>query len=314
MERSRSSSADDGEVDAPDPVEELRARVEEKYDFDDFRPRDMAEMSPEEWDAVFDPETWITGPELLDRVEDDLRTRIAYREVFAMVERQRPGEFEGPDADDGPRSDAAGGEPDAEAVDAEHTTDDAGRVLAYSDEGYAIVYPDGSVEGRGTILRDVKASVALCSMPDYEVPEPPADASLPNPEDVPEGSGDLANRLVQFIAGAQIVSALVLIVWGALFAPPSPEGQTNRVAAIIVGLLFLGFGVFLLFMVANARLSDRFRAEEYRERLRNIEAGLAPEERERPIEEVEARVIGESPEGLAPDEADDRPGRESAAE
>lgn len=298
MERSRSDEADDGEGEAPDPVAELRARVEEKYDFDDFSPRDMAEMSPEEWDAVFDPETWITGAELLDRVEDDLMSRIAYREVFAVVDRQRPGEFEGPDPDAEPEF----------AVDPDPDTD-AGRVLAYSDEGYAIVYPDGSVEGRGTILRDVKASVALCSMPDYDVPEPPEGASLPSPEEVPEGSGDLANRLVQFVAGVQLAAGAVLVGWSLFFADKSSGSNSGWQAAVIVGLLFLAFGVFLLFMVANARLSDRFRAEEYRNRLRNIEAGLEPEERERTVEEVEARVLEETADGAA-----ERPERESTAE
>ncbi|NIQ56861.1 MAG: hypothetical protein GWN85_26365, partial [Gemmatimonadetes bacterium] len=44
----------------------LREAVEAKYDFDDFRPADMAQMSLEEWEAAFDPDTWITGTELLD--------------------------------------------------------------------------------------------------------------------------------------------------------------------------------------------------------------------------------------------------------
>ena len=275
MERSRSSPEGDGEREPAGPVDELRARVEEKYDFDDFRPRDMDEMSPEEWDAVFDPDAWITGSELLDRVEDDLESRIAYREVFAVVERQR-----------------------VEGVEAE-------RLLAYSDEGYAAVYEDGSVEGRGTILRDVKASVALCSMPDYDVPEPPEDASLPDPEDVPEGSGDLANRLVQAIAAVQFVAGLVLLVGVGAFGVGGVDWGEGREIAVIVGLLFLAFGVFLLFVVANARLSDRFRAEEYRDRLRSVGDGLESAERERPIEEIEARV--------REDEADGRDERESPA-
>ena len=275
MERSRSSPDGDGGREPAGPVDDLRARVEEKYDFDDFDPRDMAEMSPEEWDAVFDPDTWITGTELLDRVEDDLNSRIAYREVFAVVERQR-----------------------VEDVDAE-------RLLAYSDEGYALVYEDGSVEGRGTVLRDVKASVALCSMPDYEVPDPPEDASLPSPEDVPVGSGDLANRLVQAIAAVQFVAGLVLFVGVGMFGYGGVDWGEGREIAVIVGVIFLAFGLFLLFMVANARLSDRFRAEEYRDRLRAVDDGPGAAERERPIEEVEARV--------REDETGERDERESPA-
>jgi hypothetical protein len=139
---------------------ELRARVEEKYDFDDFGPRDMADMSPDEWDAAFDPETWITGGELLDRVHADLERRVASRDVFAVVERRD--------------------------VDGEDS------VLAFSDEGYALVRPDGSVEGFGTVLRDVKPTVALCSMDSYEVREPPEEYELPTPEEVEGGTGSSA--------------------------------------------------------------------------------------------------------------------------
>jgi hypothetical protein len=46
-----------------------------------------------------------------------------------------------------------------------------------------------------------------------------------------------------------------------------PLGESLLVA-VVAGLGFLAFGVFLLVVVANARLSDRFRSEEYRERLR----------------------------------------------
>lgn len=235
MEGSRSDSADE----SASREAELRARVEEKYDFDDFSPEDMAQMTPEEWDAAFDPESWITGPELLERVERDLEHRIASRDVFAVVERQ---EAEGRQ-----------------------------RLIAYSDEGYALVYEDGSIEGRGTVLRDVKSTVALASMPGYEVPEGPAESTLPDPEDVAGGSGDLANVLMQVIAGVQLLAGVVLLGWTTFFAPSGEE--VGRIVGAVAGLLFLAFGVFLLFMVANARLSDRFRAEEYRSRLRGLQTG-----------------------------------------
>lgn len=224
--------ASDVEDDAgEDSVQSLREQVEAKYDFENFGPRDMAEMSAEEWEAVFDADTWITGTELLDRVEADLRTQVANRSVFAVVKR----------------------------LDA--TGDD--RVLAYSDEGYAIVYPDGTVEGQGTVLRDVKPTVALSSMPDYEVSDPPADGDLPEPDDVPQSSGELGNFMLQIIGGSLVLSGLVLGV--AAFV--ADLGGAALIAGV-VSLVFLGVGVVMFFTVANARLSDRFRAEEYRERLR----------------------------------------------
>lgn len=219
--------------------EALRREVEKRYDFDDFGPADMAEMTGDEWEAVFDHDSWITGPELLDRVEADLRDRIARRDVFAVVER---------DEIDGNQ-----------------------RLVAYSDEGFALVYEDGSVEGSGTVLRDVKPTVALASMDSYEVPEPPAEAgTLPSPAEVPEGTGDLGNRLLEFVAAAQVVAALVLFVAWLWFR--------LSIVAPIVAVGFLLFGVFLFVVVANARLSDRFRAEEFRERLRNagVESGERP--------------------------------------
>ncbi|EJN60488.1 DUF7319 domain-containing protein [Halogranum rubrum] len=218
----------------------LREQVEAKYDFDNFGPEDMAKMSLDEWEAVFDADSWVVGEELLDRVEKDLQNQIARRDVFAVVER--------------------------------HTRDGENVVVAYSDEGYAVVYPDGSVEGQGTVLRDVKPTVALCSMEDYEVQEPPENASLPHPDEVPEGTGQLGNNMLQAVAGMQILGGLGLIgAW--LFQ------LTTTLVAPVVGGVFLLVGVFLFATVANARLSDRFRAEEYRNRLRavRLEEGDRPD-------------------------------------
>jgi len=228
-------------------VDALRRAVEEKYDFDDFGPSDMAEMSADEWEAAFDPDSWIVGPELLDRVEQDLKSRIQSREVFAVLER----------FDDGGEE----------------------RLVAYSDEGYAIVSPDGSVEGQGTVVRDVKPTVALCSMDSYEVPAAPDDVSLPSPEEVPEGTGQLGNNLLQLIAVAQILVGLGLLgVWLFTDAIPTPGGYVDLVAPM-VSLVFIGIGIFLFAVVANARLSDRFRAEEFRDRLRaaGVEDGDRPD-------------------------------------
>lgn len=237
---SEPSSPDGASGDAD--LEALRRQVEEKYDFDNFGPKDMAEMTMEEWEAVFDADSWVVGEELLDRVEKDLKNQIARRDVFAVVERI--------------------------------TRDGEPQLVAYSDEGYAVVFPDGSIEGRGTVLRDVKPTVALCSMEEYEVQEPPANVSLPRPEDVPQGSGEFGNLMLQIVAGIQVLAGLGLVV---AWAPPLR--LITSIVAPFVGGVFLLIGLFLFATVANARLSDRFRAEEYRNRLRavNFDEGERPD-------------------------------------
>jgi hypothetical protein len=222
-----------------DDLEELRARVDDEYDFDDFGPADMARMSPEEWDAAFDPDSWITGDRLLDRTEAELKSRIASRDVFGVLERVR---------EDGEE-----------------------RILVYSDEGYAIVRPTGEVAGQGTVLRDIEPIVALAAMESYDVPEPPDDWSLPHPDTVPEGSGEFGNLMIQVIAVVQVVAGVALI--GATLLT-----DLDTIVAPTMGILFLLVGLFLFVVVANARLSDRFRSEEYRNRLRALrEAKERPE-------------------------------------
>jgi len=219
------------DADAADELDDLRRRVEEEYDFDDFGPSDMARMSAEEWDAAFDPDSWITGDRLLERAEAELKTRIARRDVFGVLERVR--------------------------------ADGEERLLVYSDEGYAIVRPSGEVAGQGTVLRDIEPIVALASMEAYDVPEPPDDWSLPHPDTVPEGSGEFGNLLVRNVAANSATPAM--------------------------GIVFLLIGFFLFVMVANARLSDRFRSEEYRGRLRALR-----EAKERPdFVPVEGGVVTE---------------------
>jgi hypothetical protein len=243
-------AADDGDIGA------LRRRVEEEYDFENFGPREMAAMSPEEWEAAFDPETWITGERLLDRVEADLKSRVRDRDVFARVER-----FED-------------------------------LLIAYSDSGYAAVYPDGSVEGRGTVLRDVKPTVALCSMDTYDIPEMPEGDLLPRPHEVPDdSSSQLGNTVLQVVAGIHVLAGLVLLgTWvlyltGALSRPGTSTQGLNLVFLVVAALGFLAVGIFLLAVVANARLSEKFRAEEFRDRLRAV--GLADGERPNVLREID---------------------------
>lgn len=269
-EESESSVPDDGPDEGPESgtppedLETLREAVEEKYDWENFGPRDMQEMTAEEWDVAFDPDAWITGTELLDRVEDDLLRRIAERDVFAVVER--------------------------EVEDGEDV------LVAYADNGFAVVYPDGSVTGSGTVLRDVKPTVALCSMPEYEVEAPPEDAGLPDPAEVPEGSGALGHSILQVIGVAQLLFGAMLFVMPFTYDPlvrgcPSVPGSvahqctvagrdlvlyplgSSAVMAALAGIAFVIFGIFMLVIVANARLSDRFRAEAFRDRLRATGVG-----------------------------------------
>ena len=261
-------------------LEALRQQVEEKYDFENFGPKDMAEMTVEEWEAAFDPDSWIVGPELLDRVEKELHNRVAMREVFAIVER--------------------------------YTSEGEPRLVAYSDEGYAIVYADGSIEGEGTVLRDVTPTVALCSMDDYDVAEPPQNVGLPSPDEVPEGSGEFGNLMLQVVALVQLLGGLALLVAWLVT-------DLNTIVAPVAALFFLLIGVFLLFVVANARLSDRFRSEEYRNRLRavGIEDGQRPDFLP-PLDE-DAELVGEGVEGkLDPDgetgETTTEPGSEDPGE
>jgi len=212
-----------------DAVEALRREVEDRYDFEEFTPDDMAEMSPDEWEAVFDPGTWITGEALLDRIEADLRGRVARRDLFAVVER-----------------------PDEE------------RVVAYSDRGYAAVYANGRVEGEGAILREVEPVVALCAMEEYDVVDPGTERPLPDPGDVETGSGRLGHVLLQIVAAAQVLGGIGLLAAPLLTTLP---GRGTVVLTTTAGLGFLVFGAILFVLVANARLSGRFQAEEYRERL-----------------------------------------------
>jgi len=248
-------------------VQTLRRQVEEKYDFDDFGPADMAEMTAEEWDVAFDEESWITGEELLDRVERDLRSRVATRDVFARIERSA----------------------------------NPPRVLAYSDEGYAIVYPDGSVEGEGTVLRDVKPTVALCSMDSYEVAESVPENPLPEPDAVPEGSGELGNRMLQVIAGVQLLAGIAMLAGAVLALVDVIGGPGANIEFLVVGgLAFVGVSLVLFFTVANARLSDKFRAEEYRDRLRAV--GLNDGERPDFVPELTPENDRENGEAENPDE------------
>lgn len=226
---------------AGEDPETLRAAVEEKYDFEDFRPADMAKMTVEEWEAAFDPDTWITGERLVDRVEAELLARVAAGELFAVVER--------------------------------HDVDGAARLLVYTDAGYAVVTPDGTVEGEGGIASEVEPVVALCSMESYEVAEPPPDAGLPDPSTVEPGSGDLGHRLLLAVAGIQLVAGVVILVSPVLVR----LGPGAAALTTVIGLAFIAVGVLLGVLVANARLSDRFRAAEYRDRLQA--AGVGSDER-----------------------------------
>jgi hypothetical protein len=134
-------------------------------------------------------------------------------------------------------------------------------------------------------------------MPDYEVDEPPADADLPEPTAVPEGGGELGNWMLQLVAFALLGGGLVLV--GASLAG---FVGTAIIVALVAGIGFLAAGVFLFLTVANARLAERFRADEFRNRLRA--AGVDGDERPAfvPVDEDgNLQPLGEGSEGTAPD-------------
>jgi hypothetical protein len=232
-ETRQSDNPPDGSED--EDVQTLRRQVEEKYDFDDFGPEDMAEMTHEEWEVAFDLDSWITGAELLERVEADLKQRVIERDVFARIERE----------------------------------DDY--LLAYSDSGFAVVYPDGSVQGEGTVLRDVKPTVALASMESYDVPDVPDGEVLPAPSEVPDSGSELGNNMLQLVAFVQLLAGVVLFGGWVL--------TDASIIALVAALGFIFIAIFLLFTVANARLSERFRSEQFKDRLRamNVDSGERPE-------------------------------------
>jgi hypothetical protein len=241
---------------ADEPPDAAADTLEERYDLDDFGPREMQQMSAEEWEALFDADSWITGTALLDRVESDVRARIEGRDIFAVLEREGDGDSE--------------------------------RLVAYSDEGYAIVWGDGTVEGRGTVLRDVEPVVALCSMEDYEPATPEGEGTLPSPDSVEQGGSELGNTVMQAVGVVQVLAGVGLLIGWLVFG--------LAVYVPIVAVAFILFGVFVLILVANARLSDRFRAEEYRERLAAAQVGsdtrpaFVPEDTAQPaVEASEAR-------------------------
>jgi hypothetical protein len=68
-----------------------------------------------------------------------------------------------------------------------------------------------------------------------------------------------------------------------------------NVIGLVAGLGFLLIGIILFVVVANARLSDKFRAEEYRNRLRavGVESGERPDFL--PVEDDE--WVDDAPEG-----------------
>jgi hypothetical protein len=116
----------------------------------------------------------------------------------------------------------------------------------------------------------------------YDVPEPPDDWSLPHPDTVPQGSGEFGNLMVQVIAVVQVLAGAALLAATLLT-------DLDTIVAPAMGIVFLLVGLFLFVMVANARLSDRFRSEEYRDRLRALR-----EAKERPdFVPVEGGVVEE---------------------
>jgi hypothetical protein len=98
--------------------------------------------------------------------------------------------------------------------------------------------------------------------------------------------------MLQVIAGAQLLAGLGLLLGGVLAVANLIGGPgVNAVFLFVAGLAFIAIALVLFFTVANARLSDTFRAEEYRERLRAI--GLEDGERPDFVPELDPQAAGE---------------------
>jgi hypothetical protein len=68
-------------------------------------------------------------------------------------------------------------------------------------------------------------------------------------------------------------------VTGVFDQPTAVRENLNLVLLVVAGLAFIVVGLFLFMVVANARLSEKFRAEEFRDRLRatGLEDGERPD-------------------------------------
>jgi large-conductance mechanosensitive channel len=114
---------------------------------------------------------------------------------------------------------------------------------------------------------------------------------LPEPREVPDTSSTLGNTVLQVVAGVNVLAGLVLLgAWvlfltGVLSLPGTNTQGLNLALIVVAAIGFLVIGLFLFLMVANARLSDKFRAEEFRNRLRAI--GLEDGERPAFLDEIE---------------------------
>ena len=89
-----------------------------------------------------------------------------------------------------------------------------------------------------------------------------------------------------------LLVAWVLFLTGVLSQPGTNTQGLNLALVVVAALGFLFIGIFLFVVVANARLSDKFRAEEFRNRLRAI--GLEDGERPDFLAEVD-RLDGRLP-------------------
>jgi len=141
-------------------------------------------------------------------------------------------------------------------------------------------------------------------MEDYEVPAVDETAGLPHPDTVASGSGDFGNRMIQVVAGATMLAGVAFVgVWVGSVVGVVDIGFAGAIV-VTLGVLFVAVGAFLFMTVANARLSDRMRAEQYRDRLRAVGAGsderpeFLPEEAfevgGRRLDEAMARVHDEA--------------------
>lgn len=200
--------------------------------------QDKVTVSINPGEFIHSSEKIIVGLDLIDRIEADTKDRIRRRNILAMIERIS-----------------------IEGID---------HILIYDDLGYAIVEPDGSVSGIGSIRAEMENVVVLCSMSNYDVPELIKDNFLPNISSTYKPPNQIGNKLLQILSLSFFIIGCTLLV-SPIFLNFYASSAT--ILTTISGFGFILISLFITTMVVHSRLSDRFRSSEYQNRLKNIGIG-----------------------------------------
>ncbi len=200
--------------------------------------QDKVIVSTNPGEFIHSSEKIIVGTDLLDRIEADTKDRIRRRNILAMIER----------------------------ISIEGT----GHILIYDDLGYALVEPDGSVSGIGSIRTEIENVVVLCSMSSYDVPELLNGNFLPKISSTYKPANQIGNKLLQTLSFSFFIIGFILLI-SPIFINFYASSAT--ILTTISGLGFILTSLFIITLVIHSRLSDRFRSSEYQNRLKNIGIG-----------------------------------------